>query len=323
MIYLTHRNIEKIGVDWPALVGVIEDSLKAIGAEDFSQPIKPYLRYKELRNRIIAMPAYVGANFNLAGIKWIASFPGNLELGIPRAHSVTVLNDADTGKPLCVINTTLVSEIRTAAVSGLMIREYLSRFSEDEDVTVGITGLGPIGRIHINLVLALLGSRLSKLLLYDIRPVGDIVSGDRSGTTEIRICNSWEEAYRTADIFIACTVSQHRYIDKEPKRGSLQLNVSLRDYVPQYRQYVDMIVADSWEEVCRENTDIELMNKIAGLRREEVHLLKDVLLSNMIRNASRDAVIMFNPMGMAVFDIAIAGYYYNEARRMQIGYIAE
>lgn len=52
---------------------------------EFAQPIKPYLRYNNLKNRIIAMPAYAGGECDMAGIKWIASYPDNINQ-IGRAH---------------------------------------------------------------------------------------------------------------------------------------------------------------------------------------------------------------------------------------------
>ncbi len=48
----------------------------------------------------------------------------------------------------------------------------------------------------------------------------------------------WEARYDDADVFVTCTVSPAAYIDRRPKPGSLQLNVSLRDYKPEVFDWV-------------------------------------------------------------------------------------
>jgi len=320
MLYLNQSDIEHIGIDWLSITNVIENTVKRLGENDFAQPIKPYLRYQDLKNRIIAMPAYVGGSQAMSGIKWIASFPGNVHKHLPRAHSVTILNEASSGKPLCAINTTLVSAIRTAGVSGLLVKEYLKVKPASQQFNVGIIGFGPIGQMHLSMVAALLGDRLNKVSLFDLRPVN--VSDNRLLSDlgdKIEWVDSWESAYEDADIFITCTVSDHRYVDKIPKKGSLQLNVSLRDYTADFLDHVDMVVVDDWEEVCRENTDIDLMHREKGLQKESTRSIVDVVENQAFRDLESHDVIMFNPMGMAVFDIAIGGYYYQKASREKVG----
>ena len=139
MLLLNEDHIKEIGIDWHKTVGVINHAVMQLQGNDFAQPIKPYLRYRDKKNRIIAMPAFVGGDINMAGIKWIASFPGNIKKGIPRAHSVVILNDADTGAPVSIIHTALLSIIRTASVSGLILSCF-EKNRDLQDITIGIVG---------------------------------------------------------------------------------------------------------------------------------------------------------------------------------------
>lgn len=318
MLYMDEKDLQVIGVNWNEVIGVIEQAVACLDEQDYSQPIKPYLRYRNPNNRIIAMPAFVGGDIHTAGIKWIASFPGNIEHAIPRAHSVVILNHADTGQPKAIINTALLSIIRTASVSGSIIRAY-SKTKSLRNLKVGIIGWGPIGQHHFKMVTELLGDRISQISLFDIKTINpETISYEQ--LEKVHICNSWEEVYMDADIFITCTVAKEPYIDLAPKKGSLHLNVSLRDYQVSIIDYVrGGIIVDDWEEVCREKTDIEMMSIQKGLKKEDTQSIIDVICHNAMEKYSEDQVVMFNPMGMAIFDISVGNYYYKKALKDSVG----
>lgn len=318
MIYLNEKNLKKTGINWNETISVIENAVRCLDKKDFSQPIKPYLRYKNSENRIIAMPAYVGGEFNVAGIKWIASFPGNIAKGLPRAHSIVVLNKAETGEPIAVINTTLLSIIRTASVSGLIIK-YYDEAKKLKEINLGIIGFGPIGQYHLKMAMDLLGDKIKKIFLYDIRSINKKIV-DKKHADKVEITSRWEDAYLNSNIVITCTVSKNRYIDKKPKTGSLQLNVSLRDYkIDVFEFFKDAIIVDDWNEVCRENTDIEIMYKEKGLKKENVSNIADVVCRDYFKKLGKDEIVMFNPMGMGVFDIAMADYYCGKSKKKRVG----
>ncbi len=305
MYYIDEKNFEEYEIDWSTAISTIEESVKIYSEGDYSQPVKPYLRYRDLNNRIIAMPAFIGGQHDISGIKWIASFPNNIDRGLPRAHSVVVLNESSTGVPLCIINTPKLSIVRTSSVSGLLVQKYLESLKKGK-VKVGITGFGPIGQHHLLMLEEMFSSRIESYKIFDLRKI------ELPGYVEnkAKICGSWEECYTESDIFITCTVSKERYINLDPKPGSLQLNVSLRDYMPSiYDSVKDSIIVDNWDEICRENTDIEYMHKKCGLSEDEVYTIEDIVNKDVMSNfVSRSNTIMFNPMGMAIFDMSIAKF---------------
>lgn len=322
MLYLNEKHVRQLGIDWNETIDVITKAVECLKENDYSQPIKPYLRFRDLDNRIIAMPAFVGKEFNMAGIKWIASFPKNIEKNIPRAHSVIILNNSATGEIAAIINASLLSIIRTVSVSGLMLKQF-DRIRPLRNFNLGIIGWGHIGQNHFDMVTKIFGNKISKICLYDLQKI-DKNSINCSLKDRVIIAKNWEEVYCDADIFIACTTSKTRYIDKEPKKGSLLLNISLRDFKTNMYDHVKKnIIVDNWNEVCRENTDIEMFHNEKGLQEKDTLSIADTISSDFSKKIHPRNAIMFNPMGMAVFDIAMGVHYFKKAQERKVGQFLE
>ena len=312
MKYLNQSTITELGTNWEEVIHVINQATAALDKGEVSQPVKPYLRYKNMKNRIIAMPAYIGGDFEVAGIKWIASFPDNIKKNIPRAHAVIILNEESTGIPVGIINTALISGIRTAGVTGAIVANYFKHHQPAEKINFGIIGFGPIGKLHLEMLISLFSHHINKVLIYDLNPdIAALVPA--AYKDKVVVTDNWETVFDHSKVFMTCTVSSDRYIDRIAPRGSLQLNVSLRDYQPEFMQQVNHMVVDDWEEICRENTDIENMHLTYGLKKEDTKSIGDVLCRDAFAEVLDNEVVMFNPMGMAIFDMAIGKYYHTLA----------
>lgn len=92
--------------------------------------------------RFFAMPAYLGGRFDCCGNKWYGSNAANTKKGLPRSILTVMLNDKDTGAPLCLMSANLLSAARTGAVPGVAAR-YLVR---KDAQTAAIIGCGPINK---------------------------------------------------------------------------------------------------------------------------------------------------------------------------------
>src|SRR5512141_2069235 len=103
-----------------------------------------------------AMPAHVrGADpsgrDDLVGMKWVAGYPGNGQLGLPAIHAVVVLNDADTGMPIAILDGGPITAMRTAAVSGVVIARFKPSVG-GRPYRAGLIGAGVQGRSHLAVI---------------------------------------------------------------------------------------------------------------------------------------------------------------------------
>lgn len=317
MIYLNNEHIKELGIDWPTLLSVIETTIEMVQTSEIVQPLKPYLRFRQPGNRIIAMPAFVGGVTDISGIKWIASFPDNINHGLPRAHSTLILNNPHNGVPVAVLNSGLLSQLRTAAVSGVMLRKYME-LGRKRAYRLGMIGWGPIGRRHMDMILSLYGDRIDRISLYDRKGI-DSSSLEGDLRSQIVMASSWQEVYRQSDLFVTCTSSTDCYIDEPPVPGSLLMNISLRDFLLTSIHAIKAVIVDDWDEVCRENTDIEQLHLQHGLAEKDTLSLKQVVCGAGLGSFAPSEPIFFNPMGMAAFDMAIAAYYWRRAEERGVG----
>ncbi|MGV7959617.1 hypothetical protein QPK13_00330 [Photorhabdus tasmaniensis] len=308
MRLIREKDVELLCNDWDELVSAIKEAIfiKEIG--EYSQPLKPYLRCSDPTNRIIAMPSWVGGDINKAGIKWIASFPKNITKGLPRANSITILNDIETGIPCAIVLGAAISSFRTAAVSLYVLKQYMESWREKK-INVGIIGFGPIGVTHYRAISSL-SYRVGSIKVHDIKSskLAELEPNNRETSLKRLLANS--------DVVITCTPSKSPYIYEKPKKGSLHLNVSLRDYSLESLKHFDKHIVDDWMEVCREGTNIENMHQAGQLAPEQVSVLSIV---NSCLNMKNGKTVMFSPMGMSIFDIAIANYVLKKAEESNIG----
>ena len=132
-------------------------------AGESALPHSSFLRFPgDEVNRIIALPAYLGDGFAVAGLKWIASFPGNRQQGLERASAVLILNSCVTGRPEAVLEGSLISAARTAA-SAAAAAALLASVPPER---AGLIGLGVIN-LEIARYLRAVFPRLARVLLYD------------------------------------------------------------------------------------------------------------------------------------------------------------
>src|SRR5215208_5477359 len=150
------------------IVQVVEAAYRVHCAGDSVNPPSYFLRFPDRpSSRIIALPASIGGEVRVDGLKWISSFPENVAARIPRASAVLILNDHDTGYPFACMESSIISASRTAA-SAALAADWLSR-GRRRPMRVGFFGAGLIAR-YIHTFLTSTGWTFDEIGVRDLSP---------------------------------------------------------------------------------------------------------------------------------------------------------
>src|ERR1044072_4664892 len=85
-------------------IRVVQEAYLAHADGQSVNPDSYFLRFPDKPDcRIIALPAYLGNGFGVAGLKWIASYPGNVQRGFSRGSGVVGLKRLENGQPLATL----------------------------------------------------------------------------------------------------------------------------------------------------------------------------------------------------------------------------
>jgi 2,3-diaminopropionate biosynthesis protein SbnB len=267
--------------------------------------------------RFIALPAAVDQPGPAVGLKWIGSFPGNVDRGLPRASAVVVLNDPVTGFPVACLEGAVISATRTAlsAVVGAEALVALPGMVE----RLAVIGAGVIARRTVEAFLAC-GWRIGSLAVFDLRADrAAALAGEPAvgwpGTTGIdaRAVDSPSEAVDSADLVLVATTATSPWLDAPAltRPGATVLHLSLRDLTAGTMAAADHVVDDPTH-AAREGTSLELAIRHAGLDTAAV-LPIGALLSGAAKR-DPDRAVIYSPFGLGALDVALADLVLTRAR---------
>jgi ornithine cyclodeaminase len=317
---------------------VVRQALILHGREETVLPPEASLRWRTADGasaRSLSMPAMLlgpDPTTHAVGAKVINGSSGNLDRGLPRASGLTMLFDPVTARITTVMASQYLSALRTACVSVIAAQELVTA----DVVTVGVVGAGVIARTHVELIARAL-PRVTQVALYDqdSRRASQLVEtlADPlllSGTSVAVVANA-EEAVIGANLVITATTATTGYLDYDCfAAGTVIVNVSLDDVLPDVVHRADLLFVDDWSLV--RDDEHRLLGRLAragqlvgpceqdrpGARRVDAQL-GQVLTGAHPGRTSAEQLILVNPFGMAIGDVALAAEVARKAAQLDLG----
>lgn len=357
-LYLSEKDMIKAGVkDMAGCVDAMEEMFKLMKVGNFrmggangnshgcmvmfpeSSPF-PEMPVDGPDRRFMAMPAYLGGKFDMAGMKWYGSNVENKEKGLPRSILMLVLNDKDTGAPLAFMSANILSAYRTGAVPGVGFKYFAK---EDAEV-IGIVGPGVMSKTALAAAMAVRpGLKKVKVKGRGKASLERFMEHVKSEYPGVEVCavDTIEEAVKDSDIVSVSTSSptgdpsQYPYIDEAwIKPGAIiESTAALRfddDFIiNRARTVTDNIkLYEAWEEEMKPDAyntipipAVRVMDLIAEgkMKAEQVDDLGDVLMGNIPVHRKEDEIVIYSVGGMPVEDVAWGTIVYRNALEKGIG----
>jgi len=357
-LYLGEPEVIEAGVgDMPRCIDTMVDVIKLINAGDYmmsgknhnshgamvsfpDDPPFPNMPKNGPDRRFMAMPAYLGGRYNIAGVKWYGSNTDNKRKGIPRSVLMLTLSDADTGIPKAFMSANLISSYRTGAMSGAGVRYLKPKTAR----VVGLVGPGVMGRTTLRAIC----SECPDVSVVKVKGRGqqsfedfvDYVHKEIPQIKDIRKVDTLKEVVTDSDIVTLCTssavdIKDWPFIEESwIKKGALFCLPATCNFDDDFlakraRKVVDnMKLYDAWAEEYPYPTfgDITILGSKftdmvheGKISRDDIDDLGDIILGKKPGRKSDDEIILYSVGGMPIEDVAWGKDLYEYAKDHGIG----
>ena len=277
------------------LIPAMEDALARFSSGEVIQPVRQMVPVEEHGGVLAVMPALAGG----LGVKLVGFYPTNEERGLPTHNALIVLFDPVTGQPQAVLDGTLITEMRTAAVSAAATRHLAA---PDASV-LALLGSGVQARSHFE--------ALGKVRTFEeVRVWSRTAANAEKLASEIGArATSAEDAVRDADVVVTATSATEPVLEGAWLKPGAHIN-AVGACLPDWRELDDLVMkscvlyVDSREAALQEAGDViqtsaeifaELGEMIAGAKPAET-----------------SRTTLFKSVGLAVEDVVSAKLVYDK-----------
>jgi ornithine cyclodeaminase/alanine dehydrogenase-like protein (mu-crystallin family) len=294
LIVLDHDSV-LAAVSPPAAIEATRDAFLLHHRGEWVMPAKVYLQSPP-HGDFRAMPARGG---DLALLKWVTSFPGNPEQGLPTVSGVVCLSDARTGVPLAILDARAVTALRTGAVAAVAALAL----ARDDARSIGIVGCGLHGTWTARCLAA---AGYDDGVCFDPRTAAAAALAAELGGWVVGDLPS----ALACDVVCTVTPGAAVVLERGDLRPGQHLNMLGADGSGKAEASLDAVAAcelfcDEWAQASHGG---ELTGAVAAglVTREQVTTLGAVLAGEAAGRSGPQATTLFDSTGLAIQDLAVA-----------------
>ena len=307
MLVLNRADLESLGLTWAEIIDVLDDAFGQKARGLVQNPPKPKVASRE-DSFIHAMPAYLGGSDRI-GIKWVSGYEQNHAKGLPYIYGSVIMNDAENGRPLALLDGGWITEMRTPGVSGVTMRHV-----PGDPKHLAIVGCGVQGRRHLEVALEV-HPGLTHVTAYDyVDGVAETLL-EQAGDRVTAVATTPTEAVEGADLVIT-TIT----VPLDPKLDCANTDPDALLLPVDYEDAMSVAAFEDAAIYCVD--DLEQYGYVAdrlyffGLPEPVTHLAAVVAGEYEVSTTGRR---MFLNMGIAMDDIALGSLVLERAEAAGVG----
>ena len=267
------------------------------------------------QDRINCLPATL-LDDKICGVKWVSVFPRNpTQFDAQNLSAIFVLSEIEKGFPVAVLEGTLASNMRVAAMGGVAAK-HLSR--KDSEV-IGFIGAGEQAKMH------LLAMKVVRPSLKECRVSAKTVEEEQKFIDELSPLfpdmkfvganTHGRTAMEGADILVTATSCQAPLLKAQwMKPGAFYSHIGGWEDEYAVALQCDKIVCDDWNTVVHRTQTLSRMYSEGLISGDNIHAdLHELVSGHKVGRESDDERIYFNAVGLAYIDVAIGLAMYERA----------
>jgi N-[(2S)-2-amino-2-carboxyethyl]-L-glutamate dehydrogenase len=314
LAYVCSAAVTRCGIgQFAPLIAAIESAYLTHARRDAVMPKSEYLRYPDRPSydRIIPLLGHLGGPFAVSGLKQICSSTGNGARNVTRASGLIIMNEPQSNRPFALLEASLISAARTAAVTALAVRE----FTNTAMARIAMIGCGQMGHTHLRMIRDYFGAQRFELLLNDVhRPALESALAlarelglEAAGTADQRT------AIEAAEIVITTTTAETPYVEHSWLRpNGLYCAVSLLDATLDVFRHAHHIFVDDLSQCLHEGRPLDILHRNGELPVGRISEIGAWLAASPRQTLSAGRIV-FNPMGTVITDLAVAKTIFDRA----------
>ncbi len=269
----------------------------------------------QTQERINCLPATLLPQ-KICGMKWVSVFPTNPQkYGVQNLSALLILSEIEKGFPIAVMDGTLASNMRVAAV-GATAAKYLARKDSE---SIGFIGAGEQSKMH------LVGMKTAFPGLKECRVAAKYAKEEERFIQEmspifpdmifLSADTDLKKAMYGADILVTATTAYGPLLKASwMKPGAFYSHIGGWEDEYAVAKQCEKIVCDDWEAVKHRDQTLADMYQAGELTDDDIHgNLADLVSGEKAGRESSSERTYFNAVGLSYIDVKLAYEMYTLA----------